>query len=344
MKITHSEMKSDPGSGTTTPDALLGIHHITALATDPQRTADFYTNVLGLRLVKRTVNFDAPDVYHLYFGDAVGSPGTILTFFPFPRAAQGTKGAGEVSAVAFGVPANSRDYWIRRLSEGGLHIEGPSMRLGEEMISIQDPDGLTLDFSFRHGARPVKFWMEGPVAVQHAITRIVGATMVVSRPDPTSLFLTATLGFQNIQREEDRTRFQLGFSESQAFLDIIASAKLPPAQISAGSVHHIAWRAAGDTAQQYWHTRLSHAPTHVTGIIDRRYFRSIYFHEPGGVLFEIATDPPGFLGDEPVDSLGTALMLPPWLEPQRKKIERMLPPIAAAKAASMQTTGRPATI
>jgi glyoxalase family protein len=314
-----------------------GIHHITALASDPQRNLDFYMKVLGLRLVKRTVNFDAPEVYHLYYGDEIGYPGTILTFFPFPDAARGKTGIGEISAVAFSVPRQGIDFWVGRLSRHGIHFEGPSRRFEEEFITFRDPDGLRIEFTFADGDGHETAWKESPVPPEFAAWRFHGVTLRLGRIDPTATLLTETMGFQLSGEREDRVRYTIGKEGDPAAVDILVDAQLPPARTSAGSVHHIAWRTSDDASQIAWQQKIAEAGLNVTEILDRKYFRSIYYREPGGVLFEIATDPPGFTRDEPKESLGTGLMLPPWLEPDREQIERVLPPIAVP--ASLVTPG-----
>ncbi len=297
--------------------SIEGLHHITALASDPQRNVDFYTGFLGLRLVKQTVNFDAPDVYHLYYGDEIGRPGTILTFFPFPDAARGKKGAGETSAVAFSIPRGSGDFWIERLSRKGISFLGPEARFEQKLISFEDPDGMR-----------VELLENGPAGhPPHAIRRFHGVTLTHRSAGPTAAFLTAALGFASAGTEGSRRRFTAGSGDAEACIDIIEDPAAPVARQSAGSVHHIAWRVKDDAAQLEWRQALVKSGAAPTQVIDRQYFHSIYFREPGGVLFEIATDPPGFSVDEAVDSLGSRLRLPPWLEPQRSVIERHLPPL-----------------
>jgi glyoxalase family protein len=307
---------------------ILGIHHITVLASDPQRNLDFYVKVLGLRLVKKTVNFDAPDVYHLYYGDEIGRPGTILTFFPFPDAARGKPGAGEVAAVAFSVPKRALEFWVERLSRHGIHFEGPSRRLEEEFIAFRDPDGLQIEFFFVDGDGRTTAWVESPVPPEFAAWRFHGVTLQLQKIDQTAALLTETMGFQLSGQRDDRVRYYIGKNSDRAAIDILVNAHLPFARTSAGSVHHIAWRTPDDLSQLTWQQKIAEAGLSVTEIIDRQYFRSIYYRGPGGILFEIATDPPGFTRDERTESLGMGLMLPPWLEPSRGRIERILPPIS----------------
>ncbi|HCA78842.1 MAG TPA: ring-cleaving dioxygenase [Bacteroidetes bacterium] len=311
----------------TGESALMGIHHITAIASDPQRNVDFFVGVLGLRLVKRTVNFDSPDVHHLYYGDESGTPGTILTFFPFQDAGRGKRGAGEVGSVAFHLPPAARDYWIHRLSQHGISFQGPVRRFGEELISFEDPDGLSIDFVFSHSERANHAWADGPVPPEHSVRGFAGATLLLRDSSQTETMLQTVLGFQPAGSEGERKRFLLGDGDLVAAVDLVIDPKSPPARPGAGSIHHIAWRVSGYDHQADWRTRIAEAGHSVTDIVDRQYFKSVYFHEPGGVLFEIATDEPGFTVDEPKEALGTTLKLPPWLELHRRQLERVLPPI-----------------
>ena len=313
-----------------------GIHHITALASDPQRNADFYTGVLGLRLVKRTVNFDAPDVYHLYYGDEIGQPGTILTFFPFPNAIRGKRGTGEISAVAFLVPREALGFWVERLSRNGIHLDGPFKRFGEEFIAFQDSDGMTVEIVFADRHAAYRHWNENSVPKEFAVRKLCGATMTLATRDETDKMMRNQLGFRFADERANRFRYLIGDNESEAAIDVVIDKTLPHNRQSAGSVHHIAWRVADDASQRHWRERLIGSGTHVTEILDRQYFRSIYFREPGGVLFEIATDAPGFAVDESVQELGLHLKLPPWLEPERPKLERILPPLELKKSSAIR--------
>ncbi len=306
---------------------LNGIHHITALASDPQRNIDFYVSVLGLRLVKRTVNFDAPDVYHLYYGDESGQPGTILTFFPFPDAARGKRGTGEISAVAFDVPIDSVEFWVERLSRFGIHIDGPTTRFDQQALSFQDPDGMTVEFVFSKAMPEYRYWHGSPILKEFAIRKLYGVTLVLASREATDQLLQNVLGFKFFGQTGDRFRYTIGTPSSEAVVDLIIDPQISVARQSAGSVHHIAWRVADNASQLQWRQKLIDAGVHATEVLDRNYFQSIYFREPGGVLFEIATDPPGFTVDEPVEELGSHLKLPMWLEPDRLKLERILLPI-----------------
>jgi glyoxalase family protein len=305
-----------------------GIHHITAIAGDAQRNLDFYVAALGLRLVKRTVNFDAPEVYHLYYGDELGRPGTILTFFPYPGAARGKRGAGEAAALGFSVPGGSLDSWRDRLSRFGIAFAGREERFGEGLLSFEDPDGMVVELIEDASVDALPAWEGGTVGADQAIRRFHGATITQRSLEPASSFLADVMGFAAAGIEGARHRFILGPEEGRTRIDILLDPKAAAGRQSAGSVHHIAWRAADDEEQLLWRAALIEAGRSPTEVIDRCYFRSVYFREPGGLLFEIATDPPGFSADETKDALGGSLKLPRWLEPQRPSIERVLPPLS----------------
>ncbi len=313
------------GNYMKTQHPLLGIHHITALASDPQRNIDFYCGVLGMRLVKKTVNFDEPGVYHFYYGDSVGSPGSLLTFFPFPHAGSGKDGTGVASSVAFAIPLNAAGFWIDRFSRLGVAFDGPAARNGEEVLSLRDPDGMKIDLVPLDEQPSPAQWQEGSVGPDHALLRIRGVSMTVKDPEPSATFLSGLLGFG-----ARGNRFTS--AEGNATVDLIGRKDALPARMSAGSIHHVAWRVKSNEDQREWRTRIEAAGTPITPVVDRQYFHSVYFHEPGGVLFEIATEPPGFLIDEPKESLGESLRLPGWLEPRRPILERMLPPVTIPRA------------
>ncbi|HEV7516823.1 MAG TPA: ring-cleaving dioxygenase [Thermoanaerobaculia bacterium] len=316
---------------------IAGIHHVTAIARDPQTNADFYTGVLGLRLVKKTVNFDDPGTYHLYYGDEVGRPGTILTFFPWPLARLGSRGAGQATVTAFSVPEGSLGYWTERLLSLGVDFEAPRSRFDEEVLALRDPDGLLLELVARAGDECAP-WTGGPVPEAAAVRGFYNVTLTEWNPAVTSELLTETLGFRLLGEEGDRLRFIAGgdgAGGAGSRLDILAAPGAARGVISAGTVHHVAFRAADDAEQLAWQETLAARGLHVTPVQERQYFRSIYFREPGGVLFEIATDAPGFAIDEPVASLGSDLKLPPWLEASRQRIAEALPPLTLRPAASV---------
>ncbi|MEO7909242.1 MAG: VOC family protein [Roseiflexaceae bacterium] len=308
---------------------LLGIHHVTAIVDDPQENIDFYTNVLGLRLVKQTVNFDDPYTYHLYYGDDQGRPGTIVTFFPWPNGRHGSRGVGQISAIAFAVPTGALSFWQARLADNDLRFGEPEQRFGAAVLSLYDPSRLLLELVEQPG-RADGSAHSSDVPPEAAIQGLFGVTLTVADIAPTAAFLTDRLGFHPVEDVTGHARYVIGAGADSAFVDLVGRPDVPRGQIAAGSVHHVAWRVANDTAIAQWQQELTRQEAGVTEIRDRQYFRSIYFREPGGVLFEIATDSPGFATDETLAELGTHLMLPPWLEPRRGDIARRLPPIKVA--------------
>lgn len=310
----------------------LGMHHVTAIATDPQRNVDFYREVLGLRLVKQTVNFDAPDTYHLYYGDEAGHPGTILTFFPWPDAPAGRHGTGQATTTAFSVPEGSLGYWEQRLRARGVAILEQTTRESDDVLALADPDGLRLEL-VAHPGEERAGWADGPVPVEHAVRGLFGVTLSESALEPSDGMLRERLGFHVVEEAGARTRYGVGEGGPGRVVDVVADPRGRHGLVAAGTVHHIAWRAPDRDTQRRWREELVAADVDVTPIIDRQYFESIYFREPGGVLLEIATDPPGFTRDEPLLALGRALKLPPWLEPRREAIEAALPPLKLADLA-----------
>lgn len=303
-----------------------GAHHVTAIAGDPQQNVDFYAGLLGLRLVKKTVNFDDPGSYHLYYGDAGGNPGTIMTFFSWPGAPRGRSGSGQIGATSFAVPEASLGYWTQRLVEHGVRFAPPARRFDETVLAFDDPDGLAIEIVARAGlgAAPSS-WPGSTVPEEHAIRKISGVTLLESSPDRTEEFLTGFLGFEKAGEEDGRVRYATPGGES--FADVLAIPDGTVGQTAVGTTHHVAWRAPDDETEEGWRVEAEARGLDVTPVLDRQYFHSIYFREPGGVLIEIATDPPGFAVDEDPDHLGESLKLPPWLERHREKIEADLPPV-----------------
>src|SRR5712692_4383114 len=306
---------------------ILGIHHVTAIAGEPQQNLDFYAGFLGLRLVKLTVNYDDLETYHLYYGDEVGHPGTILTFFPWPGAPKGRKGAGQVTFASFSIPQGGVGYWVERLSKRGMRFEGPVNRFEEQVISFTDPDGLNLALVAHPGAEARGGWNRGPIPQEHAIRGFFGVTISEEGYERTASLLTETLGFRLAKEDGNRFRYEVGEGGPGAMVDVLCQPDAPTGLVSVGTVHHVAWRTPNDEQQKEWREELVKARLNVTPVIDRKYFHSIYFREPGGVLFEIATDPPGFTVDERPEQLGSALKLPPWLESARAALEDALPPL-----------------
>ena len=308
-----------------------GIHHITAVSGEIDRTLDFYGRVLGLRLVKRTVNYDDPATYHLYFGDEVGRPGTVLTFFPWPGGSRGRHGLGQAAVTAFLVPEASLGFWIERLLAAGVAHEGPTRRFDEQVLSFVDPDGMLLELVARADA-PVQAWPGGPVPAEHAIRGFHGVTLWVNGDPGTRALLTDALGFRVVQEADGRTRLT-GSSPVGNVVDLRQVGGFWRGAGGVGTVHHVAFRAADEAAQENVRRDLNDLGVLATPVQDRQYFRSIYFREPGGVLFEVATEGPGFTTDESAAELGTGLRLPRWLEPDRAAIERALPlPVAGTEA------------
>jgi glyoxalase family protein len=306
---------------------IRGLHHVTAIAGDPQRNLDFYIELLGLRLVKRTINFDNPGTYHFYFGDAVGTPGTILTFFPWPAAHRGSRGAGEVEATAFAIPLGSVNYWLERLREHHVAAERLPERFGAEVIGLVDADGMLLELVATPSGNEVQPWNEGSVAPEHSIRGFHSVSAALESHQETATFLTQTFGYRLVQKMGNRLRFAAPGGGAGKMIDLIRRPESPPGRLGTGSVHHIAFRVPDDAQQNAWRVKILELGYDVSPIMDRVYFRSIYFREPGGILFEIATDPPGFATDENVRELGTSLCLPPWMEGSRLEIEKILPTI-----------------
>jgi len=306
-----------------------GIHHVTAIARDARRNLDFYTRVLGLRLVKRTVNFDDPSTYHLYYGDETGRPGTILTFFPWQHVAPGRLGVGLTQETAFRVPEAAIGFWTHRFVDKGVPHEAPEKRFGQSVLPFKDPDGMALALVGTGDAEIEPAWTDGEVPAEHAIRGFAGVTLMCEDAAPTGAVLMDVLGFNEMGREGNLIRFQADGTALGGTLDIRVASGFLPGGMGGGSVHHVAFRAADDAAQaEMVRTLAEHHRIRATEQLDRNYFRSVYFREPGGILFEIATDEPGFAVDEPVTSLGGELKLPRFLEMRRKDIEQALPELA----------------
>jgi catechol 2,3-dioxygenase-like lactoylglutathione lyase family enzyme len=306
---------------------ILGIHHITAIAGDPQRNLDFYAGLLGLRLVKLTVNFDDPTTYHLYYGDGAGHPGTILTFFPWPSAPKGRRGAGQVTGTAFAIPENAVDFWGERLTSRAIAFEGPFDRFGERVIALSDPDGMRVELIATAATEVGRAYDAGPIALPFAIRGFHSATLSEADLAPTSALLTDTMGFKLVAQDGNRFRYAADSGESARLVDVLHVPEERHGRVLVGTVHHIAWRTADDAGQRAWLGELSKLNYGVSPVMDRKYFHSIYYREPGNILFEIATDPPGFAVDEAPEKLGSHLVLPAWLEPERARLEAVLPPL-----------------
>ena len=306
---------------------ILGLHHVTAIASDPQKNLDFYTQVLGMRLVKLTVNFDDPGTYHFYFGDGDGHPGTILTFFPMPGARRGAIGNGQATETAFAVPPGSLDFWRTRLEANGAKAETLTEHLGDSGLRFEDPDGMVVALVEDADAPESHTWAEGGISAEFALRGFHSVTLSLSDYEPTARLLTEQMGFLLKKSEGSRSRFTIGAGGASRTLDIVSRSDSPQGRGGAGTVHHIAWRVADDPAQETRRKQLADARYNVSPVMDREYFHSIYFREPGGVLFEIATDPPGFTVDEPLESLGKHLKLPAQYEAAREQIEQIVLPL-----------------
>ena len=304
-----------------------GIHHITAIASDPQRNLDFYHNLLGQRLVKKTVNFDDPSTYHFYFADKVGTPGTVLTFFPWRNMPRGVRGNGEVGATAYSIRPDSVDYWRKRLASQEISITDQPARFGNEVFSFADPDGMVIEFVSTDEKSTIEPWDKGPIPGEHELRGFHGATLWVASAEATAQLLTQTMGYQFVGQEGNRFRYKGASNDVALYIDLLEQPNLVPGRMGSGSVHHIAFRTVDDSEQAEYKTSLFKAGLGVSPVMDRQYFHSIYFRAPSNVLFEIATEAPGFAYDEAVEELGTHLELPNWLEPRRRMIEQSVAPI-----------------
>lgn len=303
-----------------------GLHHVTVLAGDAQRNVDFYTGFLGQRLVKKTINFDAPDVYHLYYGDETGSPGSIMTSFPYGNIPRGRKGVGQLTYTAYSIPTAGLSFWMDRLHEANIAYAGPNKRFDETYIRFEDFDGLGIELVANDDdQRPA--WDNGKIPLEFAVRGFHTVTLNESNVDRTVELLTGIMQHKLVAEEADRFRFAVGVGKSGHFVDVLHSPKDTRALQGAGSVHHVAFSTDSDDTQLVLQDQLANAGHHVTPVQDRNYFHSIYFREPGGILFEIATNPPGFAIDEPAESLGQALMLPEQYEARRASLEAALPKI-----------------
>ena len=315
----------------TNPEKTIpGLHHVTAITADAQKNIDFYCGVLGLRLVKLTVNFDDPGSYHLYYGDELGRPGTIMTFFAWAGAYRGRIGPPQVTVTAFAVPLGAIDYWSKRLKEKGVELKAGVDRFGERVLGFSDPDGMQLEIiSAAEVVEPKgQPWAAGPVPFEQAIRGFHGVTISEEGYENTAKLLSEVMGFRFIGSEQNRFRYRAGAGDGFAStVDLLCVPDAHHGGMGAGVVHHVAFRTKDDAQQKAWHKEIAGKGFNISPVMDRTYFHSIYYREPGGVLFEIATSNPGFTVDEPAEQLGTKLMLPPWLERDRAAIERAVPPV-----------------
>jgi glyoxalase family protein len=316
---------------------LLGLHHVTAICGDPQPNIDFWVGLLGQRLVKRTVNFDDPGTWHLYYADAAGTPGSIMTFFPWPGAAAGPRargrpGAGQIVTTLFAIPMASFDYWVDRIGGASVDFDASVERFGERRIALRDGDDIAVELVATDRLPRSTWWSDGPIPREHAIAGIHGVALLVNDAAASADVLTGVLGFRAAAAEGERSRFIIGDDAAPNVLELIEQPDAAPGRMGTGAVHHVAWRVSDRATEERWQRTLMDAGIGVTEVKDRQYFESIYFNEPGGVIFEIATDPPGFTRDESFETLGTTLKLPPWLEPRRAELEARLPEIGPPRA------------
>ena len=304
---------------------ILGLHHITAMASDPKANLDFYTRILGLRFIKKSVNQDEPGTYHLYYGDYAGSPGTVLTFFPWAGLRRGRPGTGQSSAVGFSIPAGALAFWQTRLAKLGVATKPIEQRFADQVLALTDPDGLPLELiatteSDSRTPAPAK-----DIPAEHAIRGFHSSTLALHTAAQTAAVLTGPMGYRLLAGSGHRARYTVAAGGPGTYIDLLTDPALPRGLSGAGTIHHVAFRTPDDAAQENAREVLLHDSLQVSPVIDRAYFKSIYYREPGGVLFEIATDQPGFAIDEPVETLGSKLSLPPHLEPHRAEIEASLP-------------------
>jgi glyoxalase family protein len=304
---------------------IMGIHHITAIAGDAQRNYDFYTKVLGLRFVKKTVNFDDPQTYHFYFGDEMGTPGTILTFFPWPQVKQGKPGAGMVTEIGYSVPEGSLAFWKKRFEDAGVRHDEISERFGEKQLPFQDPDGLWLTLIEAKQKDSRNGWVTSETDAGSAIKGFHTAVITLNNINDTAAILTEVFGYKLADQDRNMYRFQTDAVENAALIDLLEEPNAPGGINAGGTNHHIAFRVKDEETQMTLRNKIVDRGLYITEKINRDYFFALYFREPGGVLFEIATDNPGFATDETVESLGSSLQLPDRYKPFRDKIEKALP-------------------
>ena len=305
-----------------------GIHHITAIAGNAKRNLNFYSKTLGLHLVKKTVNFDDPNTYHLYYGDKVGSPGTILTFFPWEGITAGRRGPGQATEIGYSVPENSLDFWLKRLEDHNVIHNKVAEKFGEKYLTLLDPDGLKLELTVAKNVDSRTPWETNEIIAENAIKGFHNITITTNKIQPTADILTNVFGYRLLEQHVNRYRFITDAVNNAAIVDLVEVTGEAAGHVAGGSVHHVAFRVKDEKTLMEYREKIAKLGLHITDKIDRNYFYSLYFREPGGVLFEIATDNPGFAVDEPVDELGTHLMLPAQYESRRSQIEQNLPQLS----------------
>ena len=311
---------------------ISGLHHVTAIAGPAQENLDFYAGVLGMRLVKKSVNQDDPGTYHLFYADAEGRPGTDITFFPWSNLAPRRDGHGLSTEVSLAIPPGSLDFWRAHFNRSGTQVFEMETRFGKRLLPFSDPHGLRLALVESESLSGKQFtpWEKSPIAAEHQIRRLESARMVERDLAETAGFLQESLGFEKLGEENGWERYGLDDSSSGKYLDLRAAPDAPRGAWGTGCIHHLAWRVEDDAHELEMRERVLRGGAHPTPVIDRFWFKSVYFREPGGVLFELATDGPGFHVDEKMESLGETLVLPPWLEPDRAAIEAVLPKLSTS--------------
>ena len=304
---------------------VLGIHHVTAIAGNAKRNYDFYTKVLGLRFIKKTVNFDDPNTYHFYYGNETGAPGTILTFFPWEGIQTGRRGSRQVTEIGYSVPAGSLDFWQQRLEKHNVIYNKVAEKFGEQYLTFLDPDGLKFELTVAKNGDSRPAWTTSEIGAEQAIRGFHNVTITSNKIEKTAQVLTDILGFRLQETLVNRSRFVSETVQEAGIVDLVEAPGEMAGHVAGGSVHHVAFRVKDEQTLMQYRDRVVAMGLHITEKIDRNYFYSLYFREPGGVLFEIATDNPGFTVDEPLNELGTHLMLPPQYESNRAQIEGVLP-------------------
>lgn len=304
---------------------VLGIHHVTAIAGNAKRNYDFYTKILGLRFIKKTVNFDDPNTYHFYYGNETGAPGTILTFFPWEGIQTGRRGSRQVTEIGYSVPAGSLDFWQQRLEKHNVIYNKVAEKFGEQYLTFLDPDGLKFELTVAKNGDNRPAWTTAEIGAEQAIRGFHNVTITSNKIEKTAQVLTDILGFRLQETVVNRSRFVSDTVQEAGIVDLVEAPGEMAGHVAGGSVHHVAFRVKDEQTLMQYRDRIVAMGLHITEKIDRNYFYSLYFREPGGVLFEIATDNPGFTVDEPLNELGTHLMLPPQYESKRAQIEGVLP-------------------
>jgi glyoxalase family protein len=306
-------------------NTINGIHHITAIAGNAKRNYDFYTKVLGLRMVKKTVNFDDPETYHLYYGDKQGSPGTILTFFPWEGVQTGRRGARQATEIGYSVPGNSFDFWLKRFEKYNVTYNKVAEKFGEQYLTFLDPDGLKLELIASQATDSRLPWETEEVTAENATKGFHNVTITTNKIQPTADILTNVFGYRLLEQHVNRYRFITDAVDNANIIDLVEVAGEAAGHVAGGSVHHVAFRVENEEILMQCRDKIAALGLNITDKIDRNYFYSLYFREPGGVLFELATDNPGFSVDESVEELGTHLKLPEQHERFRSALEKSLP-------------------